>query len=121
MKKISFLLLGTTLLFSACDQKKKYGAFTVKGTIKNAIAPKVYLQELPYGGDQPIILDSISLQTDGKFSLKGIAKEEGLYRLVLENGPDVLIVNDNEEIEYPHVYPHFTCWNGSRQYCIRHG
>jgi len=99
MKKISFLLLGTTLLFSACDQKKKYGAFTVKGTIKNAIAPKVYLQELPYGGEQPIILDSISLKADGKFSLKGIAKEEGLYRLVLENGPDVLIVNDNDEIE----------------------
>jgi len=99
MKKYSFLLLGATLLFSACDQKKKYGAFTVKGTIKNAIAPKVYLQELPYGGEQPIILDSISLKADGKFSLKGIAKEEGLYRLVLENGPDVLIVNDNDEIE----------------------
>lgn len=99
MKKISFLLLGTAVFFSACDQKKKYGAFTVKGTIKNAIAPKVYLQELPYGGEQPIILDSISLKADGKFSLKGIAKEEGLYRLVLENGPDVLIVNDNDEIE----------------------
>jgi len=59
----------------------------------------VYLQELTYGGEQPIILDSISLKADGKFSLKGIAKEEGLYRLVLENGPDVLIVNDNDEIE----------------------
>lgn len=99
MKKISYVLLGTALFFGACNQPKKYGAFTVKGTIKNAIAPKVYLQELPYGGEQPIILDSMSLQADGKFSLKGIAKEEGLYRLVLENGPDVLIVNDNDNIE----------------------
>lgn len=99
MKNVNYLLLGAGLLLSACSQEKKYGEFTVKGTIKNAITPKVYLQELPYGGDQPIILDSASLPADGKFSLKGIAKEEGLYRLVLENGPDVLIVNDNNEIE----------------------
>lgn len=99
MKNVNYLLLGAGLLLSACSQEKKYGEFTVKGTIKNAITPKVYLQELPYGGDQPIVLDSASLPADGKFSLKGIAKEEGLYRLVLENGPDVLIVNDNNEIE----------------------
>ncbi len=99
MKNVNYLLLGAGLLLSACSQEKKYGEFTVKGTIKNAITPKVYLQELPYGGDQPVILDSASLPADGKFSLKGIAKEEGLYRLVLENGPDVLIVNDNNEIE----------------------
>ncbi|WP_051408323.1 TlpA disulfide reductase family protein [Sediminibacterium sp. C3] len=99
MKKSIYLFLGAGLLLNACSQEKKYGEFTVKGTIKNAITPKVYLQELPYGGDQPVILDSASLPANGKFSLKGMAKEEGLYRLVLENGPDVLIVNDNNEIE----------------------
>ena len=78
MKNVNYLLLGAGLLLSACSQEKKYGEFTVKGPIKNAITPKVYLQELPYGGDQPIVLDSASLPADGKFSLKGIAKEEGL-------------------------------------------
>ncbi len=98
MKKIYLILLGTGFFLNACDQKKKYGAFTVSGTIKNAIAPKVFLQELPFGGDQPVVLDSATLKADGSFSLRGIAKEEGLYRLVLENGPDVLIVNDQDEI-----------------------
>ncbi|TAG31460.1 MAG: AhpC/TSA family protein [Sphingobacteriia bacterium] len=98
MKKIYLILLGTGFFLNACDQKKKYGAFTVSGTIKNAIAPKVFLQELPFGGDQPVVLDSATLKADGSFSLQGIAKEEGLYRLVLENGPDVLIVNDQDEI-----------------------
>lgn len=98
MKNIYLILLGTLLLFNACNQQKKYGSFTVTGTIKNAIAPKVFLQELPFGGDQPVVLDSATLKADGSFMLHGIAKEEGLYRLVLENGPDVLIVNDQDEI-----------------------
>jgi hypothetical protein len=34
MKKISFLLLGTTLLFSACDQKKKYGPLPLKEQLR---------------------------------------------------------------------------------------
>ena len=76
MKKSIYLVLGAGLLLSACSQEKKYGEFTVKGTIKNAITPKVYLQELPYGGDQPIILDSASLPANGKFSLKGMRSEE---------------------------------------------
>lgn len=98
MKKISFLLLGAVVLLGSCQQKK-YGGFTVTGTIKNAPADKVFLQELPFGGEQPVILDSGRLEKDGKFTLKGVAREEGLYRLVLENGPDVLIVNDNDYIE----------------------
>ncbi len=93
-----FLFVGVLLFFVACQQKK-YGGFTVTGTIKNAPNAKIFLQELPYGGQEPIILDSGKLEKDNKFSLKGIAREEGLYRLVVENGPDVLIVNDNDIIE----------------------
>jgi thiol-disulfide isomerase/thioredoxin len=98
MRKIAFLLLSTGILLTACKQKK-YGGFTVTGTIKNAVTSKLFLQELPFGAELPIILDSGRLEKDGKFSLKGVAREEGLYRLVLENGPDVLLVNDNDYIE----------------------
>ncbi|MDP1842342.1 MAG: TlpA disulfide reductase family protein [Sediminibacterium sp.] len=98
MKRITLLLLSVSLFFFACKQKK-YGGFTVSGTIKNATNAKIFLQELPFGGDQPIVLDSGRLEKSGSFSLKGVAREEGLYRLVLENGPDVLLVNDNEFIQ----------------------
>ncbi len=97
MKKVLVVLIGIVFL-SACQQKK-YGGFTVTGKIKNAVSTKVFLEELPFGGENPIVLDSGSIEKNGDFLLKGIAREEGLYRLVLENGPDVLIVNDNDIIE----------------------
>jgi len=98
MQKITVLLIGVVVFLTACQQKK-YGGFTVTGTIKNAVSAKVFLEELPFGGENPIVLDSGSIEKNGNFSLKGIAREEGLYRLVLEDGPDVLIVNDNDVVE----------------------
>ncbi len=98
MKKVSLVVIGVVVFLTACQQKK-YGGFTVTGTIKNAVSTKVFLEELPFGAENPIILDSGSIEKNGNFSLKGIAREEGLYRLVVENGPDVLIVNDNDVVE----------------------
>ena len=98
MKKVSVVLIGIVVFVAACQQKK-YGGFTVTGKIKNAVSTKVFLEELPFGGENPIVLDSSSIEKNGNFSLKGIGREEGLYRLVLENGPDVLIVNDNDIVE----------------------
>jgi peroxiredoxin len=98
MKKISILLLAVVMLMAAC-QEKKYGAFTVSGKISNAPAKKIFLQELPFGGQQPIILDSTTLASNGSFILRAMGKEEGLYRLVVESGPDVLLVNDNKSIQ----------------------
>ena len=97
MKKILLFLFLTSILISC--QQKKYGAFTVSGKIQNAPAKKVFLEELPFGGEQPVILDSGSIQQNGDFNLHAIGKEEGLYRLVVENGPDVLLVNDNNTIK----------------------
>jgi len=98
MKKIALHLLVISMAVSACQQKK-YGGFTVTGTIKNVVSPKVFLQELPFGGNEPIIIDSGIIEKNGNFTLKGVAKEEGLYRLVLDQGPDVLVINDNDYIE----------------------
>ncbi|MDE3251543.1 MAG: redoxin domain-containing protein [Bacteroidota bacterium] len=97
MKKI-IVLLSAVVLLAAC-QEKKYGAFTVSGQIEHANGQKVFLQELPFAEQQPIVLDSVTLKDKGMFELRGIGKEEGLYRVVIENGPDVLIVNDNKSIK----------------------
>ncbi|MGL4360705.1 MAG: redoxin domain-containing protein [Sediminibacterium sp.] len=98
IKHSAVMFVAVGLLATSCQQKK-YGAFTISGIVKNAAQPKLYLQELPFGGEQPIILDSTSIGKDGKFTLKGIGKEEGLYRLVVADGPDMLLVNDNDAIE----------------------
>jgi peroxiredoxin len=97
MKKLLFIFLAAFSL-SACQQKK-YGAFTVTGKIEHAPAQKIFLQELPFGGQEPVILDSGTLKSNGTFELRGMGKEEELYRLVVEAGPDVLLVNDSKSIK----------------------
>jgi peroxiredoxin len=97
MKKIIFFLVIVILLVS-CNQKK-YGAFRVSGKIENAEGQKVFLEELPFNGQQPIVLDSVTLKPDAIFELSGMGKEEGLYRLITESGVGVLLVNDDNNIQ----------------------
>jgi len=122
MKKNRRLLVSAVILaalgFASCKDQQK-GAFTVHISYKNAdkmipqnydntlrdsvvpVGPThVYLEEIPYGGDMhPILLDSFTLKgKDGQFDLKGSGKEEGIYQLVVEKGPVVLIINDVEKI-----------------------
>ena len=95
-KTISISLIAATIIFG-CNQKK-YGDFTVSGKISNGGGQKIYLQELPFAGSEPLILDSATLQANGKFELSATALEEGLYRLSLERGPEVLLINDEKSI-----------------------
>jgi thiol-disulfide isomerase/thioredoxin len=95
-KTISISLIAVTILFGCTE--KKYGGFTVSGKVSNAGSQKIYLQELPFAGSEPLILDSATLQANGKFELKATALEEGLYRLSLERGPEVLLINDEKSI-----------------------
>ena len=95
-KTISISLIAVTILFG-CAQKK-YGEFTVSGKVSSGGTQKIYLQELPFAGSEPLIIDSATLQANGKFELKATALEEGLYRLSLERGPEVLLINDEKSI-----------------------
>ena len=95
-KTISISLIAVTILFGCTE--KKYGGFTVSGKISNGGSQKIYLQELPFAGSEPLILDSATLQANGKFELRATALEEGLYRLSLERGPEVLLINDEKSI-----------------------
>lgn len=97
MKK-TIIILTSVITLASC-QEKKFGAFTVSGKIEHASAKKIFLQELPFGGQQPVVLDSTTLKSNGTFELRAMGKEEGLYRLVIEDGPDVLLVNDGKSIK----------------------
>jgi len=97
MKKICMAVFVLLTIISC--KEKKYGAFIVSGRIEHAPSPKIYLEELPYGGEQPVILDSATLQSNGNFELRALGKEEGLYMIAIENGPEVLIINDYNNIK----------------------
>lgn len=95
MKKVTYIVLIATTVF-AC-KPKEHGAFTVSGIITNAPTDKVLLEELPFGEKQRRVIDSGTLK-NGKFELRGMAKEESLYLLSVQNGPEILLVNDTKSI-----------------------
>ena len=95
--QISFLLM--IIIISSCGKKNQELRYNVAGTIRNATAQKLLLQEVPYGGKPVITLDSVSLKEDGKFSFDFIAKEEGIYRIATEKDLEILFINDEENIQ----------------------
>ena len=109
MRKILFVALCIAYLTSC--QPKKYGGFIVTGNIKNAPGKKLLLLETAYADGQPVVLDSTQLNDKGEFTLRGRASEEGIYRLLIEKGPDVIIINDHNNIQL-HMdvndYRHYT-------------
>ncbi|MEI2710929.1 MAG: DUF4369 domain-containing protein [Chitinophagaceae bacterium] len=67
----------------AC-QPKEHGAFTVSGNIANSPTDKIYLEEIPFAGERPVVIDSTTIK-NGKFELRGLAKIEGLYALTIQS------------------------------------
>lgn len=96
MKRI-WIVIACTMVIASCKSKQQ-GAFTVSGKIENPTGDKVYLEELPFNGKQPVLIDSATI-TNGQFSMKGMANEEGIYSLSIKNGPALLLVNDSKDIK----------------------
>ncbi|MGE5106166.1 MAG: redoxin domain-containing protein [Sphingobacteriales bacterium] len=99
--RVAGLLLIVIVLLSACSNagKKK---FEVSGTITNAPAVKVYLEEIPASRNiPPQILDSVLLK-NGKFLLQSTAGEESMFRIRLgddQNAPSLFVLNDETKID----------------------
>jgi peroxiredoxin len=110
-------ILIAALLFAQCKEKNN-NTFSVTINYKNlykmmprdsmgrefpgkpVTTAKIMLEEIPYGGEMtPVILDSSTLNgKDGKLVLKGNGKEESIYQLAVENGPLLLLINDDKNI-----------------------
>jgi peroxiredoxin len=95
------LTICTALALLLSCKPKEHGAFVVNGHIANgASTDKIFLEELPFSGKAPVVLDSVTLKKDGSFTLRGMAREEGLYRITMhKQAPSLLFVNDNNSLE----------------------
>jgi peroxiredoxin len=97
MKKI--ILFALVAIISQSCNEKKFGAFTISGQIKNANEQRIFLQELSLTEKEPLNLDTATIDKKGNFILRGVGKEEGLYRVSTEKGTDFIIINDNNNIK----------------------
>ncbi|MEY2640053.1 MAG: hypothetical protein RIR90_1535 [Bacteroidota bacterium] len=96
MKK-TMLIAAAVLAIAGCKQRE-HGSFVVQGKVSHAPeASKVILQEIPYGGENPLNIDSTTLKKDGSFTLRGMALEEKIYRVIIGNS-SLFVVNDDNDI-----------------------
>ena len=92
-------IIGCTLLMAGCKTNESGGNFTVSGNIKNGENQKLLLQEVPYGGQPIITLDSITMDKAGNYEFQFIAKQEGIYRLATEKEFEIIFINDDDNIK----------------------
>ena len=100
IKNVSIVLLSMLIfILTGCKNKNQDARYSVSGTIKNAANKQLLLQEIPYGGKPIVTLDSITLDSDGKYNFEFIAKQEGIYRLSSGDELDISFINDEEQIQ----------------------
>jgi len=97
MKKL--IIIFYCISFFSCKNENTIGKFTVTGEIKNVTDQKVFLEEIHFSQESPVVIDT-SLLEKGKVNINSIASEEGLYRLRLENGPGYIFINDKDVISF---------------------
>jgi peroxiredoxin len=103
MKKFIPMLAAAAvaaLSFTACNQKK----FTVEGTVEGAQDSVLYFENVSLSG--PVTLDSVKLDTDGKFAFSIDANEAPeFYRLRIYDQIINLSVDSTETIKVKAQYP----------------
>ena len=85
----------------ACNQEKSTKNFEVEGTVKNTTAKMIYLEEIVPNSNNPVIMDSSEIGSNGSFELDAQTKEESFYQLRLQNQltPFVFLINDVPELK----------------------
>ena len=97
MNKI-IIFLASIFLFS-CASQHKTGTFKISGELKNAPDQKVFLEQIFFNQSPPQVLDTAEVKK-GKFEVKAISPEEGLYRLRFEKNAGYLFISDKDDINF---------------------
>lgn len=91
------LFFGIVIIALAGCQSSKIDKFTLTGELKGAPDQQVYLEQIPFNQEAPKVLDTVDMK-NGKFVVKAVSKEEGMYRVRFEKNAGYLFINDKEDI-----------------------
>lgn len=96
---LKFVTIIMILFFNSCQNDKSIDLFKLQANIKNASNQKVVLEEIGLI-DEFRIVDSTTIDKDGKFTLKGPMSpdNESLYRIRI-GGKSIFLVADSKDIE----------------------
>ncbi len=95
----SIIFYSLLLLLVSCNEEEQL-KFEVEGSVKNAPAKTIYLEESALSNLQPVVVDSAQIGNDGSFKLGTLSKEESVYSLRLgkEAYPFVSFINDSRKV-----------------------
>ena len=98
IRKLLWLAALPLIVFS-CKDKEETG-LTVEGKITNNPGRVIYLEEIPVSTMQRVIVDSATLDADGKFSLQSEPREASVYSIRLDQNtyPLAQVINDAPKI-----------------------
>ena len=106
MQKLSlaFLFVIATAA-TACNATDKSGKFEISGKVtdskaKNVAAQKIYLKEIDFAKNEPVVIDSQSIAKDGTFKLHSAIAGQHLFLINAGDGFPFLLINDNDKITY---------------------
>jgi len=92
MKKY-LLWISSAAFLAGCAGQTEKGEFKIDGHLSNLPLGPVLLEELTL--DNVKVVDSTNVKdASGKFTLKGMVAEQGLYRVRFENGKFILLALD---------------------------
>ncbi|MGZ5190096.1 MAG: redoxin domain-containing protein [Flavisolibacter sp.] len=97
MKKAFHILILIILI--SCNEKKSQ-TFKVEGQLVNIKAQTVYLEENGVERSRPVVVDSATVDKNGKFALHANSAEEKLYsiRADEDQSPFALLINDTRNV-----------------------
>ena len=92
MRLLVSLCLRVFAFISSCGNIAPSKEFTVSGTISNASDKYVYLDEFPIDGKPFTLLDSAKINSNGKYSLRSMTKENSVFYRVRVSDSNWVII-----------------------------
>jgi peroxiredoxin len=98
--RVSAVISLAMITLVSCKDKSASDNFVVSGKISNSDAKMAYLEEVPMGTNQRLVIDSSELGKDGQYKLKTGSKEPTIYNIRLDQNdlPAASVVNDAASI-----------------------
>jgi peroxiredoxin len=92
MKKIFFSIVTLLIVLVSCSDN--FEGYILNGTLNGVANQMVELEFLTFGGTEKI--DTATTNADGKFTMKGMAKEPGFYRLKAGEKSWIIFLEDTK-------------------------
>lgn len=100
LQKFSLICgLICSLSLGCAQQPTEAGDVTVSGKIQQADDKIIYLKQIDFGSNAPIMMDSATIKSDGSYSLH-TEKVKGQHLFILQSGENqpFLLINDGDKV-----------------------